>query len=235
MANGIESSASGAQSAIRRAQTAADNTANSRSTGFRQRRVESRSTVGGVSDTVSLDTKDAGVKHTGQPLDLAIFGLGFFRYQQPDGGVLYSRDGALHRDDQGLLVNTAGLPLSPEITVPDDATAVSVTTDGRVLASGDEGAQEIGELVLARFPNTQGLETSGDGMFRETAASGRPIAAQPAQEGLGHVIQGYLAESNVDPIEQQVVLIEAQASLSANVQAIQTQDEMQRTTIDIKR
>ena len=238
MGNGLNISASGAREATNRASVAAHNIANSRTPGFMQRRLESRGIPagGGVkAHAVSLDIRGGGLVQTGNPLDLAISGVGFLRFQGTNGGVLFSRDGSLKISPGGQLVNADGYPLIPPVNLPENSGDIQISADGIVQVTTPGGIQEAGRIALSRFQNIQGLESAGGNVFAESAASGAPVTGQPGNNGLGQVVQGFLEKSNVDPIQQQVSLIEARQSLAANVTAIRTFDDMARTVVDLKR
>ena len=238
MGNGLNISASGAREANNRAAVAAHNIANSRTPGYKQRRLESRESAagGGVkSDAVSLDIRGGGLVQTGNPLDLAIFGIGFFRFQGSEGDILFSRDGSLKVSPGGQIVNADGFPLIPPVNLPENSGDVQISADGIVQVTTEAGIQESGRIELSRFQNVQGLESAGGNVFLESAASGAPVTGQPGDNGLGQVVQGFLEDSNVDPIQQQVELMHARHTLAANVTTIRTIDDMGRTVVDIKR
>lgn len=177
------------------------------------------------------------ISETGNPLDMAINGSGFFQVEMPDGSIAYSRDGNFNRDSTGLLVNNSGLPLADQIEIPLDAIAVQISQDGVVTArmSGDNRDVEIGQIELAKFVNPGGLEARGDNLFSETEASGMPFYGTPGTESFGTVRQGYLEQSNVDIVNEMVRLIEAQRAYETNSKMVQTAEEMMGVTNAIKR
>ena len=165
---------------------------------------------------------------TGNPLDVAINGAGFFQVQMPDGGTGYTRDGAFQVDAQGQLVTAAGHPVSPGITIPAGAQSVSIGRDGTVSAQmpGQAAPQAVGQLQLAQFVNPAGLDPRGGNLFTETAASGTPQAGAPGAGGLGALNQGSLEASNVNVVEELVAMIQTQRAYEINSKAIQTSDQM---------
>jgi flagellar basal-body rod protein FlgG len=174
---------------------------------------------------------------TGNPLDLAIEGDGFFQYLMPDGRIGYSRDGSLRIDGEGRLVNAGGYRLTPEVTIPDDATSIRVEHDGSIWiqqASELEPSQ-IGEIELARFINPAGLESMGGNLAMESGASGSPLVDQPGRDAFGSIAQGMVEMSNVQVVEEMVSLILAQRAYEVNAKAIQAAEDMIRVANDIKR
>jgi flagellar basal-body rod protein FlgG len=174
---------------------------------------------------------------TGNALDLAISGQGFFQVEMPDGSIGYTRDGSFSRDATGMLVNNSGLPLADQIEIPADAVAVEISQSGVVTAlmSGDSRQIELGQIELAKFVNTGGLEARGDNLFSETDASGMPFFGVPGTDGFGVVRQGYLEQSNVDIVNEMVRLIEAQRAYETNSKMVQTAEDMMQVTNSIKR
>jgi len=166
---------------------------------------------------------------TGNPLDLAIQGLGFFQVTQPDGTIAYTRAGSFHLDAQGNIVTADGNPLQPSITIPANATSITVGSDGTVSVteSGQTAAQQVGSIQLAMFPNPGGLNSIGNNLFLATTASGDPIVGAPgASEGLGTLQQGMLEQSNVDVVAEFVNMIVAQRSYESNSRVVTSADQM---------
>ena len=161
-------------------------------------------------------------------LDVAIKGNGFFEVTMPDGTIGYTRDGAFQLDNQGRMVNSNGLPLAGGITVPANATAVSVAADGSVSASipGTTAPQSIGTLNLASFVNPAGLEPKGQNVYAESEASGQPNVGTAGVNGLGTVMQGFVETSNVNVVQELVTMIQTQRAYEMNSKAIQTSDQM---------
>jgi flagellar basal-body rod protein FlgG len=161
--------------------------------------------------------------------DLMINGDGFFQVIAEDGvTTLYTRDGAFHPDGEGRLVTADGLPLKDNIVIPQNATKISVSTDGVVYAilEGEDQMQEIGRIQLAKFINPAGLENVGRNLFRKTPASGEPITGTPTSPGFGSIVKGFLEVSNVEVVEEMVKMITAQRAYEANSRAIITSDDM---------
>ena len=176
------------------------------------------------------------VAETGNALDIAISGEGFFQVEMPDGSTAYTRDGNFSRDATGLLVNNSGLPIAGQIEVPTDALAIDIGADGTVTALlGDNTQVDIGQIELAKFANNGGLEAIGDNLFIETEASGLAFFGTPGDEGFGVVRQGYLEQSNVDIVTEMVRLIEAQRAYETNSKMVQTAEDMMSVTNGIKR
>jgi flagellar basal-body rod protein FlgG len=173
------------------------------------------------------------LSQTSNPLDLAINGDGFFQIQQPDGTTAYTRDGSFHRDAQGQIVNSNGSPLSPAITIPATAVAVTVGQDGTVTVTtqGSATPTTIGTIQMANFINPAGLSSQGQNLYIETAASGTPTTSTAGTNGTGLINQGYVETSNVNVAEELVNMIQAQRSYELNSKAITTSDQMlQRLT-----
>ena len=168
------------------------------------------------------------MQQTTNQLDVAIKGNGFFQVTMPDGTNGYTRAGSFQVDAQGRLVTTSGLPVANGITIPPNATNVSIAADGTVSAtvSGSTAPQPIGTLALANFVNPAGLEPRGDNLYAETAASGQPNGGTAGTNGLGTVMQGFLETSNVNVVQELVSMIQTQRAYEMNSKAIQTSDQM---------
>ncbi len=168
------------------------------------------------------------LQQTGNNLDMAIQGQGFFQVQLPDGSTGYTRDGAFQVDANGQLVTSAGYPVQPGITIPANAQNVSVARDGTVNVSvpGQVAPQALGQLQLVSFVNPAGLDPRGGNLFGETAASGTPNAGAPGANGLGALQQGFVEGSNVNVIEELVSMIATQRAYELNSKAVQTSDQM---------
>lgn len=165
---------------------------------------------------------------TGNSLDVAIENDGFFQITMPDGTVCYTRDGAFKKDSSGRITTSEGYPLEPQITIPENATDISISADGRVTATipNQAAVQDLGQLQLARFINPAGLESIGRNLLKETAASGAPVVSNPGTDGAGTLTQKYLEMSNVQVVEEMVNMIVAQRAYEMNSKAITTSDEM---------
>ncbi len=165
---------------------------------------------------------------TGSALDMAIQGRGFFQILAPDGTLAYSRNGAFQVDSQGQIVTSQGYLIQPAISLPADATNLTIGLDGTVtvLSPGSATPTQIGSIQLADFINPTGLQPVGENLFRETAASGSPQVGTPNSNGLGSISQGSLESSNVNVVEELVDMIEAQRAYELNSKAISTSDQM---------
>jgi flagellar basal-body rod protein FlgG len=166
--------------------------------------------------------------NTGNSLDMAIQGRGFFQVLQPDGTMAYTRDGSFQLNAQGQLVNSTGYPLQPAITIPTGAQSVTIGADGivSVLVPGNSTPTTVGTIQLADFINPAGLQTMGGNLAVESAASGSPTTGNPGLNGLGTVVQGSVEASNVNVVEEMVNMIETQRAYEMNSKAVQTTDQM---------
>jgi flagellar basal-body rod protein FlgG len=176
-------------------------------------------------------------QHTQNELDMAIEGEGFFQIVQANGDLAYSRAGNFKIDSEGRMVTPDGLLMEPEITIPIDALAVSIGTDGTVsvLQPGQSEPVEVGTVQLARFANPAGLQSIGRNLFLTTAASGDATTGDPGEDGFGTLAQGYLEMSNVSVVDEMVNMITAQRAYEINSKAIQAADEMLQTANNLKR
>lgn len=186
--------------------------------------------------TVSMEIVQGALSQTGGDFDLAINGRGFFEIIQPDGEPAFTRDGKFYRDADGLMVNSDGLSLADQITIPSDANRVTISPDGEVVAyfSNVPQGQTVGNISLSVFANTKGLEALGGNLYRETEASGAPINGTAGSEGIGVMRQGYLEDSGVDVVEEISELIEAQRGYELNSKIITAADEMLSATTRIR-
>jgi flagellar basal-body rod protein FlgG len=172
---------------------------------------------------------------TGEKLDIAIQGDGFFEVQRPDGTIGFTRDGSFKLNAQGQVVTVDGLPvLSGFQPIPPGASSVAVAENGQVTVQGTSGSQTF-RLTLARFANPSGLQSIGGNLYAETAASGTPETGQPSEQGFGSTVQGYIESSNVNIVEEMVNLITAQRAYEINSKSIQTSDEMLQNVAQMKR
>lgn len=176
-------------------------------------------------------------QQTGNSLDIAIEGEGFFQIDLPDGTIAYTRDGAFKKDSQGRIVTSDGYPLDPVIQIPDNATEITISADGRVSATipNQNDPQELGQIQLVRFVNPAGLDSIGRNLLKETAASGQPVVVNPGEEGAGTLVQKYLEMSNVQVVEEMVNMIVAQRAYEVNSKAITTADDMLSQAANLKR
>ncbi|MBE0492217.1 MAG: flagellar basal-body rod protein FlgG [Sulfurospirillum sp.] len=176
-------------------------------------------------------------KETGNDLDMAITGRGFFQIQLADGTTAYTRNGSFKLDNGGNIVNSDGYRLIPEIVVPEDATQISIGIDGTVsvLQAGATQMNQIGQIELATFINPAGLHSLGDNNFINTSASGDVIVGTPGLNGIGQTRQQFVEMSNVQLVEEMTDLITGQRAYEANSKAIVTSDEMLQTVNQLKR
>lgn len=169
------------------------------------------------------------LENTGNPLNVAIQGEGFFQVAFLDGTNRYTRDGSFQVTAEGTLVNSSGFPLVPPITIPQDALSVTIGTNGvvTVQTAGAPGAvTQVGAIALARFPNPSGLNSQGNNLYAESPASGGPLVGAPGAEGNGTLFQGFLEGSNVEPVREMVNLLAARQFFTANSRPIRVIDEM---------
>lgn len=173
--------------------------------------------------------------NTGENLDMAIQGDGFFEVQRPDGTIAYTRDGSFKLNASGQVVTADGLPvLSGFAAIPTGATSVSIAETGDVTVQSAAGSTTF-KLQLTRFANPAGLKSLGGNLYEETPASGTPESGNPAEQGFGSIMQGYVEGSNVNIVEEMVNLIIAQRAYEINSKSIQTSDEMLQNVAQMKR
>ncbi|MEY4748426.1 MAG: hypothetical protein RIQ60_640 [Pseudomonadota bacterium] len=168
------------------------------------------------------------LQQSGNTLDVAIKGNGFFQIQMPDGTTGYTRDGSFQVSPTGQLVNNSGYPVQPGITLPANAQNITIADDGTVSASvaGQAAPVVAGQIQIASFINPAGLEAKGQNIYMETAASGTPSAGNAGANGLGNIAQGFLETSNVNVVEELVSMIQTQRAYELNSKAISTSDQM---------
>lgn len=175
-------------------------------------------------------------EQTEKETDMVIEGRGFFQIADTDGEIKYTRAGSFKIDDTGRFVTNNGLPLEPQVTVPDGTETISISQDGVVsfkIAGQTEPATV--QLTLARFINPAGLKAIGDTLFEETPASGPPTISNPTEDSMGAILQGFVEGSNVQIVEEMVNLIEGQRAYESNSKSIQTADSMLQTAVGLKR
>lgn len=232
----------------------ANNLSNSSTAGFRKRRLQfsdliyqnmvapgaaaTQSTTVAAGLQIGLGTRPGASEmvqnqgeydNTGNPLDLSIQGAGFFQVTMPDGTIGYTRSGSFHTDQQGNVVTADGNALNPAITIPSNATNITIGSDGTVSVTepGQTAAQQVGTIQIATFANPGGLNSIGNNIFLQTTASGNPIVGTPGgAEGLGTVQQGVLEQSNVNVVEEFIQMILAQRSYESNSRVVQAADQM---------
>lgn len=254
MLRALYTGASGMSTQEMNLENVANNLANSSTAGFRKRRLQfedllyqnvvmpgtasTQQTTVAAGLQVGLGARSAASEivdtqgdfsHTGNSLDLAINGEGFFQVTLPSGQLAYTRSGSFHLDAQGNIVTADGNPMSPGITVPPNATSVTIGQDGTVSVTtpGQVAAQQVGSIQLALFPNPGGLNSVGNNLFLQTTGSGDPIVGTPGgTEGEGTIQQGYVEQSNVDVVDEFIQMIVAQRSYEASSRVVQAADEM---------
>ena len=168
---------------------------------------------------------------TDNTFDLAIQGKGFFQISLPNGETAYTRDGTFQLDANGNIVTHDGFLLQPSITVPGNAIDVTINSSGEVLVKieGKVTLSNLGQIQIATFQNEPGVQAEGNNLYTETPASGTPTVGNPADEGFGSILQGFLETSNVNAVEEISNLISAQRAYEMNSKVIQTSDEMMGT------
>ncbi|MBC7181808.1 MAG: flagellar basal-body rod protein FlgG, partial [Roseovarius sp.] len=175
---------------------------------------------------ISVQLAQGSLTQTNGDLDLAIDGAGYLEVRLPSGQSGYTRDGALKRSADGVIVNSEGFPVAPEITIPEDARSITINAEGEVFAFFQDTAeaQQLGQIDLVGFTNPKGLEAIGGNLFVETEASGPANVTTAGQDGLGTLRQGYLEDSSVDPVREITELIEAQRGYELNAKVITAAD-----------
>ncbi|MCB0317871.1 MAG: flagellar basal-body rod protein FlgG [Bdellovibrionales bacterium] len=206
----------------------------------------SSSTISPAGIQVGLGVKPTSVQKiftqgdltsTGNQLDVAIEGDGFFQITLPDGSTAYSRAGSFQLDQNGQIVTPDGFAVDPSISVPTDALSIAIGQDGTVTATipGTTTPSNLGQITGVRFPNSAGLKAIGQNLYTETESSGSPTTGIFGEDGLGRLNQGFLESSNVSVVEQVVNMITAQRAYEANSKSIQTADDMINQAINMKR
>jgi len=239
-----------------------NNLANVNTTGFKKGRAEfqdlmyqyvvepgaptSQTTINPTGIQIGLGVKTSSVQKmftqgdlssTGNQLDIAIEGDGFFQITRPDGTLAYTRTGNFRLDQNGQMVTADGFILAPGVTIPPDALGVTIGQDGTVSVKqpGNVVPAQVGQIIAVRFPNNGGLRSTGQGLYEETQASGPPQTGIFSQIGFGRLNQGFLESSNVSVVEQVVNMITAQRAYEASSKGITTADEMLNSAISLKR
>jgi flagellar basal-body rod protein FlgG len=253
MIRALYTAASGMSAQQTNLDTIANNLANSATTGFRQRQLQFQDMIyqnlitPGSAETqqtlsaglqVGLGTKSSASEvimtqgdfnQTGNSLDIAIQGAGFFQVSRPDGTIAYTRAGNLQKNSQGTIVTSDGDTVLPSITIPSNATSVTISQYGVVTAtlSGQTNASQLGTIQLATFANPGGLNSIGSNLLEQTESSGNPITDAPGgTTGMGTLQQGYLENSNVDVVAEFVQMILAQRAYESNSKVIHVADDM---------
>ena len=254
----LQTAATGMAAQELNVQTISNNIANLRTTGFKRQQAQFQDllyenlrragsatsdqgtqmpaglSIGSGVKTVSTprDMSQGNLNSTGKPYDVAIRGEGYFKIRMPDGTAAYTRDGSFNLDAQGQLVTQNGYLVEPGISVPQTATAVSISNQGIVQATlpGQTAQQNIGTIQLSRFINKTGLNSVGDNLFTETAASGQAVDGNPGQDGFGNLQQNYLEDANVNAVTEISGLIAAQRAYEMNSKVITAADQMLSST-----
>jgi len=239
-----------------------NNIANMTTTGFKRRRAEFQDLIyqnlrrvgSNSSDTgtivpsgaqIGLGVKTAAIyriseqgnlQQTSNSLDLAIQGNGYFQVTLPSGETAYTRDGTFGLAADGTIVTADGYPVQPGITVPSNATSITINAAGQVQAtiSGQTAPQTVGQIQLAVFPNEAGLDAQGDNLFLQTAASGNAVTGNPSSPGFGSVMQGFIETSNVNVVSEITNLITAQRAYEMNSKVITTSNDMLSTLSNLR-
>ncbi len=262
MIRALWTAASGMQAQQKNIDVVANNLANVNTTGFKRSRADFQDLMyqnlksSGAPSTnstqvpngiqIGLGTRLASVSkifttgdltQTGNELDIAIEGDGFFQIQQPDGTTAYSRAGSFKKDSQGRIVTPDGNPLLPEIVIPSNATKINIGSDGTVSVnqSGQTTPTTIGTIQLALFSNPSGLSSLGKNLYQQTDASGSATTGTAGQNGLGTIAQGMVEMSNVSVAEEMVNMIVGQRAYEINSKAVQAADEMLQTANNLRR
>lgn len=261
MIRALWTAASGMQAQQLNVDVVANNIANVNTTGFKKSRADFQDliyqnlkSIGAPSTNstqasgiqIGLGTRTAAVtknfstgtiNQTGNDLDIAIEGEGFFQIQQPDGSTAYSRAGSFKQDSQGRVVNSDGYPLLPEVVIPSNATKVNIGNDGTVSVqqAGQNAPTNVGNIQLATFSNPAGLSSLGRNLYQPTDSSGEATTGTPGQNGIGTMSQGYLEMSNVSVVEEMVNMIIGQRAYEVNSKAVQAADEMLQQANNLRR
>jgi flagellar basal-body rod protein FlgG len=178
--------------------------------------------------SLSRNFSQGNLQQTGNTLDLAVKGNGFFQIQMPDGTTNYTRDGSFQLNANGQMVTSNGYTVLPGITIPANAQSLTIGNDGTVSVTlpGQATAQTVGQIQLATFVNQAGLDPKGQNLFAETSASGTPNTGAPNNNGIGALQQGFVETSNVNVVEELVQMIQTQRAYELNSKAVQTSDQM---------
>ena len=239
-----------------------NNIANMTTTGFKRRRAEFQDLIyqnlrrvgSNSSDSgsvvpagaqVGLGVKTAAIyrineqgnlQQTNNSLDLAVRGNGYFQVTLPSGDTAYTRDGTFSLSPAGEIVTADGLVVNPGITIPSNATSVTINGTGQVQVTidGQTAPSTLGQIQLASFPNEAGLDAQGDNLFLQTAASGNPVTGAPSSPGFGSVLQGFVESSNTNVVSEITNLITAQRAYEMNSRVITTSDQMLSTLTNLR-
>ena len=178
----------------------------------------------------SREVTQGTMNNTGNPLDMAIEGEGYFQVTRPDGTLAYTRAGNFHLSPEGKIVTSDGMPLQPEIQIPDNAQSITIGADGTVSVTlpGQADPSQVGKIDISRFANPAGLQAIGNNLYMETAASGTAQTGGATEEGRGAIRQSTLEASNVNVVQELVDMIETQRAYEVNSKMVSATDEMLR-------
>jgi len=180
--------------------------------------------------------EQGNLQQTGNSLDVAIQGNGYFQVTLPSGETAYTRDGSFGLSPEGQIVTTNGYVVAPGITIPTNATGVTINTSGQVQITldGQTAPTTVGQIQIATFPNEAGLSAQGDNLFLQTSASGNPVTGTPASPGFGSTLQGFVESSNVNVVTEITDLITAQRAYEMNSKVITAGDQMLSTLTNLR-
>lgn len=193
--------------------------------------------VGVSGDSALLDFAAGSLKQTQNPFDFAVQGRGLLEVQLPDGSLAYTRNGALHVDDNGYLVNSDGYPLSAMVQIPSDMEKMTISADGRVQIKNPDSDElvDVGSLQLSHFANDAGLKPIGNNLYIASESSGDVLYSRPGENGVGTLSQGYLEGSNVQMIEELTNMMSAQRAYEASAKILQASDEIQSIVNNLRK
>ena len=258
----LDIAGTGMQAQSTNVEVISNNIANMTTTGFKRRRTEFQDLIYQNLRRVGSNSSDAGsvvpagaqvglgvktaaiyriseqgnLQQTSNSFDLAIRGNGYFQVTLPSGDTAYTRDGTFSLSPQGEIVTSDGLVVQPGITIPTNATGVTINSAGQVQATigGQTAPSTVGQLQLATFPNEAGLDAQGDNLMLQTSASGNPVSGAPSSPGFGSVLQGFVETSNVNVVSEITNLITAQRAYEMNSKVITTSDQMLSTLTNLR-
>jgi len=258
----LDIASTGMQAQQTNVEVISNNIANETTTGFKRRRAEFQDLIYQNLRRVGSDSSDSGtvvpsgaqvglgvktaaiypineqgnLEQTSNTLDVAIQGNGYFQVTLPSGDTAYTRDGTFALSPEGQIVTADGYVVQPGITIPSNATDVTINSAGQVQAtiSGQTAPQTVGQIQLAAFPNAAGLDSQGDNLFLQSAASGNAVTGTPASPGFGTVQQGFIETSNVNVVTEITDLITAQRAYEMNSKVITTSDDMLSTLTNLR-
>jgi flagellar basal-body rod protein FlgG len=258
----LDIASTGMQAQQTNVEVVSNNIANMTTTGFKRQRAEFQDLIyqnlrrvgSNSSDSgsivpsgaqVGLGVKTAAIyrineqgnlQQTSNTFDMAIQGNGYFQVTLPSGETAYTRDGTFGLAPDGTIVTADGYVVQPGVAIPTNATNVTINTAGQVQAtiSGQTAPQTVGQVQLAVFPNAGGLDSQGDTLFLQTAASGNPVTGNPASPGFGSVMQGFIETSNDNVVSEITNLITAQRAYEMNSRVITASDDMLSTLTNLR-